>query len=399
VGNHGFFLYHMHNDKEKAKQAYLDERKGSVAAFAPGRIEFLGNHLDYNGGMVLGAAIDAGIYAFATPTEGDGIRLFSESFEDAVVECSLADFSRQEGKTSWANYCLGVLKVMQEAGLAPRTGFSLTFTTDLPVSVGLSSSAALELASALVLAQLAGQKLDRKKLVGICRKAENEFVGVPCGILDQATSAFGKKDHLVLIDCEKEDFSPLPLPPDTRLWVFDSGIKHDLVDSHYAKRHGECQSALGCLRESGHDINYLAKAKKEWIAEDSMPENTSKRARHVINEQARVLSFREGLASKKEVNELGLLLNDSHESSSLLFENSCPEVDFLARKLQAHSEVLGARLTGGGFGGAVLAWTGTGFGPKDAEAIAKEHETQFDHLPSVHAFAPSNGARIKPGTA
>jgi galactokinase len=386
----------MDNEKEKANKAYRDAMNGSVASFAPGRIEFLGNHLDYNGGLVLGAAIDVGIYALATPSEGDGIRLFSESFEDAIVECSLDGFCRQEGKTSWANYCLGVLKVMQEVGLAPRTGFSLTFTTDLPVSVGLSSSAALELATAIALAQLAGHRLGHKELVGICRKAENEFVGVPCGILDQATSAFGRKDHLVSIDCEKEDFSTLPLPPHSKLWIFDSGIKHDLVDSHYAKRHGECLAALGSLQENGQEITCLAKAQEESIEQASMPENVSKRARHIVGEQKRVLSFREGLASHKSIREMGLLLNDSHESSSLLFENSCPEVDFLASKLQAHPEVLGARLTGGGFGGAVLAWTATGFGPIDADAIAKEHENEFDHLPSVHSFAPSNGARVEP---
>ena len=167
--------------------------KGSVAAFAPGRVEFLGNHLDYNGGLVLGAAIDSGIYALAIPREDNLVQLFSESFQDAVVETSLDGFSRQEGKTSWANYCLGVLQVMQEAGLAPDNGFSLTLKTNLPVSVGLSSSAALELATALAFSRLAERELSHKDLVRLCRKAENEYVGMPCESLTKRLQPSGKR--------------------------------------------------------------------------------------------------------------------------------------------------------------------------------------------------------------
>jgi galactokinase len=372
--------------------------KGSVAAFAPGRIEFLGNHLDYNGGLVLGAAIDAGIHALATPRKDRSIRLFSESFQDAVVETNLDGFSKQKGKTSWANYCLGVLKVMQETGMAPKRGFSLTLTTDLPASVGLSSSAALELATALALSQLAGRELDRKDLVRVCRKAENEFVGLPCGILDQATSAYGRKDHLVLIDCEREDFTTLPLPPLSRLWVFDSGIKHDLVDSQYARRHEECVEALGSIRKQASGLKCLAQADEDMITRADMPKKTSKRALHVVREQKRVLSFREGLKANAKTSELGLLLTDSHQSSSLFFENSCPEVDFLVGKLESQKEVLGARLTGGGFGGAVLAWTTTDFRLEDAQAIANIYAKEHGHIPSVHSFSPSEGARVEPWT-
>ena len=184
-----------------------------MAAFAPGRIEFLGNHLDYNGGMVLGAAIDAGIYVLASPRRDKGLRLFSESFEGEVVETGLDQFRKIEGKGSWANYCLGVLKAMQERGLAPSSGFSLTFVSNLPVSAGLSSSAALELATGLALAQLADREVGLEELAGICREAENDFVGMPCGILDQASSALGRPDHLVLIDCRNESFSTLPSLP------------------------------------------------------------------------------------------------------------------------------------------------------------------------------------------
>ena len=385
----------MSNERERAKKAYLKHMEGSVAAFAPGRIEFLGNHLDYNGGLVLGAAIDAGIYALATPREDMSVRLFSESFEDAIVETSLSDFSHQEGKKSWANYCLGVLKVMQDAERAPDAGFSLTLTTDLPVSAGLSSSAALELATALVFSQLAGQELNRKDLVGICRKAENEFVGMPCGILDQATSAFGKKDQLVLIDCETESVSSLPMPAESRLWIYDSGIKHDLVDSRYATRNQECKEAVGLIRKIEPGLTYLAQAHENILEKADLPTRIRKRALHVIREQERVRLFHEGLEKKASPRELGRLLTDSHKSSSELFENSCPELDFLVQSLVAHDQVLGARLTGGGFGGAVLAWTTTEFQQTDADKIASSYEKQFGHCPETHCFSPSNGASIE----
>jgi galactokinase len=385
----------MSKEAERAKQAYLEYMEGSTAAFAPGRIEFLGNHLDYNGGLVLGAAIDAGIYALANPREDKVVRLFSESFADGVVETGLTKFSKQDGKKSWANYCLGVLKVMTDEGLAPSTGFSLTLATSLPISAGLSSSAALELATALAIAELANKKITLKDLVEICRKAENEFVGMPCGILDQATSAFGKKGHLVLIDCETESVSSLPMPAESRLWVIDSGIKHDLVDSHYATRNQECKDALRLIREINPSLTCLAQADEQLIGQADLPESARKRALHVVREQERVRSFRKGLEKKTGLRDLGRLLTDSHQSSCELFENSCTELDALVQSLIKHENVLGARLTGGGFGGAVLAWTTTEFQQTDADKIASSYESQFGRCPETHCFSPSRGAGIE----
>ncbi|MEC7801648.1 MAG: galactokinase family protein, partial [Verrucomicrobiota bacterium] len=197
--------------KEDYKMAFVEDTKDWCFSFAPGRIEFLGNHLDYNGGDVLGMAVNAGIYCLGVPdseNKPDGntksknrFSLFSENFEDAVWEGQLDNIERQDGKFAWTNYCLGVLKELQERDLAPSEGFRLIFTSNLPTSVGLSSSAALELASALTILQLAEKSLPTKELASLCRSAENQFVGLPCGILDQGTSAFGKKDHLVHIDC------------------------------------------------------------------------------------------------------------------------------------------------------------------------------------------------------
>ena len=364
------------------------------SAEAPGRIEFLGNHIDYNGGKVLGAAINGVVCALAKPRKDLTIRLFSESFENDVVETSLNDLSFRKGSEFWANYPLGVLWSLQEATLAPPSGFELILTTDLPLAAGLSSSAAVELATALALLQLSGNELGKSDLARLCRRAENQFVGLPCGILDQGVSAHGEKDHLVLIDCEKENFSTLPLPKDTCLWIFDTGIKHDLVDSLYATRHSECKQALELLKKKEPDLTCLAAASEGLLTSANLPEPLSKRALHVVKEKTRVDRAIELLKDDASRKEIGELLFASHDSSREQFENSCPELDFLVDDLRKCPSVLGARLTGGGFGGAVLAWTHHAFSQTDAKATATAFRKTFGKHPKVHRFEASRGARI-----
>lgn len=389
--------------KEDYLKAFASDSKNWSFNFAPGRIEFLGNHLDYNGGDVLGMAVNAGIYCLGIPhfekqslgisEEENQFSLFSESFENAQLSSFLGNIERQSGKFAWTNYCLGVIKELQERDLAPCEGFRLIFTSDLPTSVGLSSSAALELASALTLLQLAGKSLPTFELASLCRAAENKFVGLPCGILDQGTSAFGKKDHLVHIDCDKEIFSNLPIPSDTQVWIFNTGIKHDLVDSLYSTRHQECLDALKVGKKKYPEKNKLTDLTLDEIELLGLPDNLKKRATHVCNEQARVNQFKEGLASNLSAEDLGKLLVKSHESSSKYFENSCKELDFLAENLNQLPGVLGARLTGGGFGGAVMAWTRSTFNEKDANRITSKYKEEFDKDIEHHHFLPSDGAR------
>ena len=383
--------------------AFVEDTKDWCFSFAPGRIEFLGNHLDYNGGDVLGMAVNAGIYCLGVPdseNKPDGntksknrFSLFSENFEDAVWEGQLDNIERQDGKFAWTNYCLGVLKELQERDLAPSEGFRLIFTSNLPTSVGLSSSAALELASALTILQLAEKSLPTKELASLCRSAENQFVGLPCGILDQGTSAFGKKDHLVHIDCNEEIFSNLPIPPDTKVWIFNTGIKHDLVDSLYSTRYQECMEALEIGQKSYPENDRLTKFTPEQIQGLSLPENLKKRAIHISQEQKRVSAFRNGLAAGLEPSELGKLLAESHDSSSLNFENSCSELDYLSQELNRLTEVYGARLTGGGFGGAVMAWTSKNFSQTNAQEIVSAYKEKFNEAIDWHQFEPSDGAR------
>ena len=390
MGDHGFFLDHM--KKEDHKKAFAEYAKDWCFSFAPGRIEFLGNHLDYNGGDVLGMAVNAGIYCLGVPQPQNQISFFSESFEDSGWSGEIDKIERQSGKFSWNNYTLGVLKELHSLNLTPKKAFRLIFTSNLPTSVGLSSSAALELASALTILQLAGKSLPKKELANLCRLAENEFVGLPCGILDQGTSAFGKKDHLVHIDCDKEVFDNIPIPAESEIWIFNTGIKHDLVDSLYSTRHQECMDALKEGRKRFPDKDKLTSFSLDEINELNLPENLRKRATHVSQEQLRVQSFRTGLASNASPEELGKLLAESHASSSQNFENSCRELDFLAEHLNQHDSVLGARLTGGGFGGAVMAWTQSNFNKKDAKEIVSLYHQEFGQEIDHHNFLPSDGA-------
>ena len=379
----------------KSKKEYLDFMKDAVASYAPGRIEFLGNHLDYNGGCVLGMAIDAGIHALGVPKTDSSFELFSDVFEGAKISGSLEKLEKQTGEKKWGNYCIGIIHVLQEMGLAPSHGFSLTLTSDLPMSAGLSSSAAVELATALSLLQLAGKKISKKELVMLCRKAENKWVGLPCGILDQGTSTFGETNRIVRIDCEGEEFSTLPLPSNTCLWIFDTGIKHDLIDSLYGTRNKECLDALGILRRKEPELKSLANCPSELLRRVKLPEILGKRSLHVVEEQARVQQFVEGLNEGKSPRTLGPLLYESHRSSSLLFENSLPQLDFLVDSLMNEPDVYGARLTGGGFGGAVLAWTSQAFDRQKANSVAKKYQESWQDNPSFNCFLPSEGAGVR----
>jgi len=391
VGNHGFFLDRM--EKKDHKKAFAENTKDWCFSFAPGRIEFLGNHLDYNGGDVLGMAVDAGIYCLGVPQSENQISFFSESFEDSGWSGEIDKIERQKGKFPWNNYTLGVLKELHSQNLAPQKAFRLIFTSNLPTSVGLSSSAALELASALTILQLAEKSLSKKELTNLCRHAENEFVGLPCGILDQGTSAFGKKDHLVHIDCDNEIFNNIPIPAESEVWIFNTGIKHDLVDSLYSTRHEECMDALIMGQKKYPTKINLTDFTIDEINSLNLPENLRKRATHVSLEQHRVHAFRTGLSSNVSPEKLGKLLAESHDSSSRNFENSCRELDFLAKHLNQHDSVLGARLTGGGFGGAVMAWTQSNFREEEAKKIVRLYHDQFGEEIEYYKFLPSDGAR------
>lgn len=368
--------------------------KPAHTAFAPGRIEFIGNHNDYNGGPVLGAAIAEGITAMIAPREDDIIQLASEGLPE-VTRLKLSEVRPLTGESNWANYPLGVLHVLREAGMPLSNGFDICFTSNLPSGAGMSSSAALELATAYALAAMTGFETTPADMARWGRKAENEFVGMPCGILDQGVSAHGEADHLVHIDCHVEAFSTIPMPPSCHFWIFNSGKKHALIDSFYSTRHDECMQAWAILKELNPDAACLAHIKPEQVeaARSSLKDDIYKRAIHITEESERVRqccnALREG-----DMATVGKLVTASHRSSQYLFENSITELNFLVDVLEAEPSVYGARLTGGGFGGAVMAVTSSAFNEANAAAVTRAFKNAFHSEPSIFHTQTGPGARV-----
>lgn len=368
-------------------------RVPEVVSQAPGRIEFIGNHTDYNGGVVMGVALDKTVMvALAKRTDRKLIFASAKSGEKIAVE--LDDLKKQEREYNWVNYPLGVFKYLIEAGLKADCGFDMLDCSNLPAGAGLSSSAAIELASAFAMAKLYDFQADLKTLVRIGRKCENHFVGMPCGILDQGVSGFGKKDGIVFIDCLTEDFSTYPLPSNCKFWLFNSTKKHALVDGLYAERHSECMQASKVLSEGGEsrplrsfNIDDLESVK------DKLDDVVYRRAKHVIEENSRVMKAKELLLAG-DISGVGKLLNASHESSRKLFENSCEELDFLVDTVSTMKGVYGARLSGGGFGGAVMALTDESFSQEDADKVSEIYEQKFGKKPMVFTCASGDGAKV-----
>jgi len=362
-------------------------------AQAPGRIEFIGNHTDYNGGLVMGVAIDKVVMA-ALAKRTDKKLCFASAKSGEKVFVDMDKIEKQPRDRNWVNYPLGVFKYLLEAGLKADAGFDMLDCSSLPAGAGLSSSAAIELSSAFAMSELFGFKADRKTFARVGRKCENHFVGMPCGILDQGVSAFGKKDSLVFIDCLTEDFSNYPLPHSCRFWLFNSTKKHALVDGFYAARHSECMEAAKILSGSGEQKLLRAfTAENLEAAKDKMTDIVYRRAKHVIEENARVLKAKD-LLLKGDIAGVGKLLNASHESSRRLFENSCEELDFLVDTVSTMKNVYGARLSGGGFGGAVMALTDELFSEEDAEKVAEFYEKKFGKKPAVFTCVAGDGAKI-----
>lgn len=368
-------------------------RKPEVLAQAPGRIEFIGNHTDYNGGYVMGVALDK-VVTVALAKRSDRKLCFARAKYGDKVFVDLDNPAKQPKELNWVNYPLGVFKFLVEAGLKADCGFDMLDCSNLPSGAGLSSSAAIELSSAFAMSKLYGFEADLKTLVKIGRKCENEFLGMPCGILDQGVSGYGKKDSIVYIDCLTEEFSNYPLPSNCRFWLFNSTKKHALVDGLYAARHNECMQAAKILSGDGEQklLRAFNSADLEAV-KDKMSDAVYRRAKHVIEENARVLEAKKLLLSG-DITGVGKLLNASHESSRRLFENSCEELDFLVDTVSPMKGVYGARLSGGGFGGAVMALTDESFSQADAEKVAKIYEGKFGKKPAVFTCSSGDGAKL-----
>lgn len=361
-----------------------------VVASAPGRIEFLGNHTDYNGGLAIGGAIDRRLYVGVSRRQDHEIHLTSDHAPDNVR--ITPETVSVDGSRSWTQYPLAVLDVIKQ-NEELEAGFNLAVISDIPVGAGLGSSAALEMAVAIALNELWDLSLTTEELIVVAHRAETEFVGVPCGILDQTVIAFAKKDALVLIDASDESHGAFPIPADTLVWLFQTHQSHQLDVSPYATRRSECEEALRLLRSVIPKVSRLTQLHVADLSAyaDLIPEVLYHRAVHIIGEQARVIKA----VSLTDMRSIGQLMFDSHASSRVHFENSTEALNFVVDALRTKDGVLGARLTGAGFGGAAMAWTTTAFQESEALIIEQEYATRFDADCKVWQVAWSDGARIE----
>jgi len=365
-----------------------------IIAYAPGRVEVLGNHTDYNEGFVLSAAIDTGLAFALSPLEGDECLLASADFGEAVrfqaVEPGRTD------KQRWSNYSRGVLTFLRERyGFRPRA-FAATQAGDIPVAAGLSSSAALEISSGLAFAEFFGVTPEKLELAKIGQRAEHEFAGVRCGLLDQISSLFGRNQALVLTDFRSLEVELVPLPGTVAFMIANTEVKHTLVDSEYNERRERCeQAALAFARILGPRIKALRDVTWEDMKRyrDRLDPAVWKRAAHPVGEDERVLAGAAALRAGRP-EEFGRLMFESHESSRTLFENSCPELDTLVDAARTIPGVYGARLSGGGFGGSIVALIEKDRATAVSEALAAAFASVYGRRISPRVVVPSAGARI-----
>jgi galactokinase len=355
----------------------------SASSFAPGRVELLGNHTDYNGGVVLSVAINLGIAARGRARNDEKIRLTSEGLSGVVN----ADLETLAPNDSWADYPLGVAKVLHDNGF-PIAGFEANFSSNLPLGAGLSSSAAIEVSMAVLLTRLFNFQVPPIDLARLCRKAENEYVGVSCGLLDQVSSIFGEKDHAIFLDCRAETVETLPFPPEVGLLVVHSGVKHALSGGEYNERRDQCFEAAEIL-----GVPALRDATSEQLAAAVMPALVKRRAAHIIGENERVFQAVDYLKRHDAV-ALGELMRESHRSSMENFENSTPELDALVEISCAQGGVYGARLTGGGFGGAIVALVSLSAIDDIAKSVEAEYFERTGHNGKAYKCLIGDGALV-----
>jgi galactokinase len=319
----------------------------SVFAYAPGRAELLGNHTDYNEGYVLAIAVDRGTTITGQARADRQIEIHSR--ELGKSEAISLDQLLAERVAPWSRYLLGVVDQFRRNDL-PVGGFDAEISGNLPLGAGLSSSASLENATVLFLSRLFGAKLDPLQMARLSQKAEHDFVGVRCGLLDQIASLMSQREHATFIDCRTTEVSTVPLDGVASIIIANSNVKHALVGGEYNERRSDCEAAAHAL-----GVKALRDASTEMlrVRRDQLADRIYHRALHITGENERVLA---GVAALRQgkLADFGRLMFESHESSRLNFENSCPELDLLVATAHNTPGVLGARLSGGGFGGATI---------------------------------------------
>jgi len=367
-------------------------REPQWIAAAPGRVNVIGEYTDYNDGFVLPMAIDRYTVIAAAPNGDDKITLRSAA-GNGVATVDLTQSLKPGPKGYWANYPIGVIAGFLARGVKP-SGFDAVLNSTVPLGGGLSSSAALEVATATLLEAITGQNLDPVDKALLCQKAEHDYAGMPCGIMDQFISVMGKENHLLLLDCRSRKPELVPMTdPAMALLIINTNVKHELTGGGYAKRRAQCEEAakaLGVpsLRDATGGMLENARGKLE--------ETVYRRARHVIGEIERTIHAAEGVRASNWPT-VGQLMYASHSSLRDDYEVSCPELDAvvnIAQAIGAKGGVSGCRMTGGGFGGCAVALVRANQVDAISARIAAEYEQCTKIKPTLFVSRPAAGATV-----
>lgn len=366
---------------------------------APGRVNLIGEHTDYNEGFVFPTAIDREMIIAATPNGSDEIVAYSLDYAE-TDKFHLGEIGKSESHP-WADYLRGVLSTLQKRNFVLR-GFNAVLAGNVPQGAGLSSSAAYEVAVVTLCNEIDKLSIGGKDVALIAQQAENEFVGMQCGIMDQFISALGQPDAALMIDCRSLDYRAVPLKLSQHgcsIVITNSGVRRGLVDSEYNARRAECSEGVKLLSElTGRKLNSLRDIEVDEFEKHAgkLPQKVVQRCRHVISENKRVLDAVAALESS-QLDRFGKLMNESHASLRDDFQVSCAEVDELVELSQRHPGVLGARMTGAGFGGCTVAIMSNDAVEPFRNSVIPEYEKRTGRKAEIYVCASTAGAQLVTG--
>jgi galactokinase len=378
----------------KLRRVFRDEfgAEPELVARAPGRVNLIGEHTDYNDGFVLPVAIDRDVRVAVRRRPDRRVRLFAANFRRRSA-FSLHDVRHQPGER-WSHYQRGVVVMLQRAGFDVG-GFDAAIDGDVPSGAGLSSSAAVEVATATALKALFGLDLDSVRLALLCQQAENEFVGVNCGIMDQFISTLGRRDAALFLDCRTLETRQVPIPAGVQLVVADTAVKRGLVDSEYNERRGQCEEATRLLAQRVPDVRALRDVTLEQLERcaGDLSEIVYRRARHVISENQRVLESVEAL-ERGDLAAMGRLMDASHASLRDDYEVTVPQLDVMVEAAHAVPGVVGARMTGAGFGGCTVNLVRAGAAQRFVEQVPRRYRAKTGLDPRIFVCRAVDGATV-----
>ena len=372
-------------------EAQFGSRQGAHIGWSPGRVNLIGEHTDYNKGFALPMAIDLGVCVIVRPRRQSGLTVYAE-LDQASAEVSLgtAEFAEMP---RWARYVAGTAVVSRERG-SVFNGFDVVVNGNLNIGGGLSSSAALCTATAMALQSATQHTVSELDTARLCQTVEHRFAGVQCGIMDQMACRMGRADHALFVDCETLESVSVPMPSSGgHLLIVDSGVPRSLHASDYNLRRTECAQAVDAIRESQPGIESLRQVTLDMLESGGarLPDTLLRRSRHVVTENSRVVAARAALEAGR-LKDFGRLMTESHNSLRDDFQVSVDELDFIVETANELPGVLGARLTGAGFGGNVLILVENDADDAAAASIAQTFSERFDRTPPTHCVAKTNPA-------